>query len=106
MWKGDAIHCNDNEDEIIFLHSRFLENGNRNKTCNDGDVRGQSVGVMYDKYTSRLNVTLTSELIGKNIMCIHNTITLEEITSAVFTGNIIVAVSSHMQTMSVTVSFT
>ena len=86
MWSGDAIYCNDTEDEIVFLHSRFLKNGNHNKVCSDGAVRGQSLSVMYDKYTSQLNVNLTSELLGKNIVCIHNTITLEEITSAVFTG--------------------
>ena len=86
MWKGDAIRCNDTNDEIVFRQAQFLANDGLIKVCNSGAVKGQTVSVVDNEYMSRLSVNLTSELIGKNIACINSTVTLEEIISAMFTG--------------------
>ena len=80
------MNCNDTDNEIVFRHAQFLTNDNRIKICNAGAIRGQSLSVVDDRYTSRLNVSLTSEMIGETITCIHNTISFEEITSAIFIG--------------------
>ena len=92
LWKGDAMNCTDADNEIVFRHSQF---DNVTKICNAGAIRGQSLSIVDKEYTSQLNISLTSELIGQNITCIHNyycnsnSSTFKEITSAIFTGIIV-----------------
>ena len=104
MWRGDTIRCN-GTDEIVFRHAQFLRNGNRTKVCNAGAVSGQSLNVVEDKYTSRLNIALTSELIGKNVICSHDTLDLEELISEVFTGIVMMSLHRHYHTVNTLVNF-
>ena len=70
MWTGTVFNCDNAADSIILLHSRFDNNITQNSTiCNGGAVVGQSLCVEYNQYTSQLNVTINSTLIGMNIVC-------------------------------------
>ena len=70
IWRGTAFSdCISDEQEILLIHLRFISNGGTNGTCNHGDIVGRSLGVEGSNYTSQLNVTVTSDVIGKNIMC-------------------------------------
>ena len=71
VWRGTAFSCDNSNDEIILLHSRFV-NGTIG-TCNDGTIVGQDIRVENDTYyTSQLSVLATSDLIDKSTKCIHD----------------------------------
>ena len=71
VWRGTAFNCDDSNDEIILLHSQFV-NGTIG-TCNNGTIVGQDIRVENDTYyTSQLSILVTSDLIGKSIECIHD----------------------------------
>ena len=76
IWRGTAFSdCISDEQEILLIHLRFISNGGTNGTCNHGDIVGRSLGVEGSNYTSQLDVTVTSDVIGKNIMCSNEAIT-------------------------------
>ena len=53
------------------LHSEF-EGAHIHGECNNGIIVGWSVGVENNSYTSQLNITVGSDLIGKDVECIHD----------------------------------
>ena len=72
VWKGTAFDCPLNE--IALLHSRFI-----NRTfgvCNNGAIVARSLLVEGNNttYISQLNVTVTSDMAGETIMCVHDNI--------------------------------
>ena len=70
VWRGTAFDCENSNDEIVLLHSQFL-NGTSG-TCNNGTFVGQDVRVDNDIYfVSQLSVLVTLEIIGKTIECVH-----------------------------------
>ena len=72
IWTGSAFNCTNTNNEVYFLESDYNRTSdNTIVTCNDGMITGQVVGVEDNYYTSRLNVTLTSDLIGKTIECVY-----------------------------------
>ena len=73
VWRGTAFSCTNSNDEIILLHSRFV-NGTSG-TCNNGRIiaNGQHITVGNDTYyTSQLSVTVTAGIIGESIECVHD----------------------------------
>jgi hypothetical protein len=40
--------------------------------CNEGAIFGEAVSVELTRYTSRLNVRVDSDIVGKNISCIYD----------------------------------
>ena len=71
VWTGTAFDCPGNE--ITLLHHRFPpDNGPAIGECNDGAIRGRSVQVNGSLYTSQLTVTVTADVIGESIECIHD----------------------------------
>jgi hypothetical protein len=71
VWSGTAFNtCDSTNNEIVLLHSRFSDTSNVWLTfCNDGAVVGQGLYAEQGQYTSQLNVTIDSALIGKSIAC-------------------------------------
>ena len=77
VWKGTALsECNDNS-EITLTHNRF-EYGTL-RQCNNGTITGQSMRVEdYSNssnesiYVSQLVVVVQPEMIGNDIVCIHD----------------------------------
>ena len=73
VWKGSVFDCDSTNNEITLLHSRFnLTNDVAPASCNNGAIVGQGVRVNNNNYTSQINVTLRSELVGKDIKCSHD----------------------------------
>ena len=70
VWKGTVFDCPLNE--IALLHSRFI-NGTFG-VCNNGAIVARSLLVEGNNttYTSQLNVTVTSDMAGETIMCVHD----------------------------------
>ena len=68
IWTGTAFNCSSSENEITLLHVYI----NRIYTCNNGAIVARMLSVDGKKYTSQLNVTVTPEIAGKTIACIHN----------------------------------
>ena len=58
--------------EIVLLHSHFVSDTGTFKTCNNGAIVGRSFRVEDNSsYTSQLNVTVSSDMIGESIECVH-----------------------------------
>ena len=70
VWRGNAFNCNNSDNEIVLLHSRFNESSGHNmRTCNNGAIVGWSLRNTSDTYTSRLNVAFNYDIIGETIQC-------------------------------------
>ena len=72
VWKGTAFDCPSSSHEIILLHIRFKNERGTHKACNNGTIVGQSLRVENTSYTSQLNVTVSSNMIGESIKCVHD----------------------------------
>ena len=72
VWKGTAFDCPLNE--IALLHSRFTSANSIFGVCNNGAIVARSLPVEGNNYTSQLNVTVTSDIAGETIMCVHDNI--------------------------------
>ena len=73
IWTGTAFMCTSvSRNEIILLHSRFNESTKVNGTCNNGSIAAESIEVNGNNFTSQLNVTFDSFLIGKTVVCVHD----------------------------------
>ena len=66
IWSGSAFDCPATNNEIIFLHS--APNA-FNASCNGGKITGHIIRSANDSYTSRISVSVSSEMIGHNISC-------------------------------------
>ena len=69
VWQGTAFSgCNN--DEITLIHNRFGRVRGASGVCNNGAITGWSVRVENNSsFISQLEVTITAEMIGKNIIC-------------------------------------
>ena len=68
VWMGTALDC-PYYNEITLLHSLYKSGRGAFGSCNDRAIVAQSLGVEDSYYTSQLNVTVTSNTIGKTIIC-------------------------------------
>ena len=69
LWAGSAFNCS--LEEIILQHLQYPENAHGE--CNNGYIMGKSIRVdsgIY--YTSQLDVTISSDLVGKSIECFYD----------------------------------
>ena len=70
VWRGSAFNCNSSDNEI-FLHDSG--HGNRLEksitSCNNGAIVGQIVEIENGSYASQLDVTISSDVIGKSVEC-------------------------------------
>ena len=65
--------CTGNPNLLSLPHSQFdHESQDVIRTCNDDAVIGRSISIQNGTYTSQLSITITSELLGDTIQCIHN----------------------------------
>ena len=64
IWRGSAFNCDSSGNEIILLNS-----SDGDETCNSGMITGRVIKREGNNYTSQLNVTFSSDLIGRTIEC-------------------------------------
>ena len=67
-WSGSAFDCDSEGNEILF---QLAGSNNGIRTCNNGTIVGWilSTNFLNETFTSMLNVSINSSLIGKNIIC-------------------------------------
>lgn len=66
IWSGTAFNCTN--DDIVLRHSTFNISA---EECNKGAIIGRGLMVADNQYTSQLNITISSDIIGKTIQCYH-----------------------------------
>lgn len=73
VWTGTAFQCPDTQDAITLLHSRFMSPEFTSKVymCNNGAIVARILGVEGSYYSSQLNITVTSYMAGKTVMCLQ-----------------------------------
>ena len=81
VWQGSAFDCL--IDEIYLLHRLFAENARGE--CNDGSIVAQSLRVETIRTISRLNITVSDDLIGKNTACVH-----DDLSNIITVGSLII----------------
>ena len=90
VWMGDFLHCPNGRQKIQLFHSDFSNGQGREaystQMCNDGNVVGRIVSSengSYTSYTSQLNVTITSDIVGpgKIIECAYDNGTVHRVGS-------------------------
>ena len=87
VWRGTALNCTMSDHEIVLLHSRFESNTGTLRICNNGAIVGRSLRVENNSsYTSQLNVTVSSDMIGESIECAHDHGTTDTIGSSTLTA--------------------
>ena len=70
VWRGSAFNCPALGNEITFFPNRFdIETM---LICNSGAIVGRTISAENDIYTSQLTVSVSAEIIGKNISCFHD----------------------------------
>ena len=74
IWNGSVFDCSGND--IALIHSRFGSNPGEEAAgeCNNGSIYARGVSVHGNCYTSQLNINVTSDMIGKTISCVHDTL--------------------------------
>ena len=78
VWQGSAFNCTSGE--ISLFHDRYESDEGAFGDCNNGDIVGRSLRVnsidnnnsTVMSYVSQLSVTVSSNIIGKSIECIHD----------------------------------
>ena len=77
LWNGTAFNCPDEGYNILLFHSISKESSgykSPERRCNtsNGAFVGWIDRVENDSYISLLTVSLSSEIIGRNIKCFHD----------------------------------
>ena len=71
-WTGSALDCSYSGNEITFSFPDSFLGGRATKTCNSGEIIGQTLPVKNNNvYLSQLNVILSSYLIGRTVRCVY-----------------------------------
>ena len=78
------INCTGNIDRLALPHSQFNRPQGTKRSCNNGAIIARSLHGGNGTYTSQLSITVTSELIGDVIECVHDTgIAIEDVGIAI-----------------------
>ena len=79
VWQGSAFNCTSGE--ISLFHDRYESDEGALGDCNNGDIVGRSLRAVSSidnnnstvtSYVSQLSVTVSSNIIGKSIECVHD----------------------------------
>jgi hypothetical protein len=71
VWRGSIFNCPTSGNQILFRHNILKNEDEVSGTCNDGDIIAYSSEVTNNKYSSRLNVTVSSEMHNGTVECIQ-----------------------------------
>ena len=70
LWRGSAVDCTNQNQEISLQHSLFSRPGGVDQNC--GNFTGHSLSMEHNHYTSEVSVPFSLDLIGKSIQCIYD----------------------------------
>ena len=70
IWIGTALNCP--LDEIVLVHSHFINHNTIIRSCNYGATVAQGLYALNNNYTSQLNVTATRDIDGTPITCAYD----------------------------------
>ena len=73
VWSGSALGCTSSNNEIVLLHSRYKSNESSKDVKECGKAVAVGVRVENNIYTSQLNLTISSDMFGKEIICTEDT---------------------------------
>jgi hypothetical protein len=76
VWRGSAFNCPSKSNEISFLR---LSPGIDFQECNDGAIIGRTIKDENNTYISQLTVSVSAELIGRNISCLRDSGATQEL---------------------------
>ena len=68
IWTGSALNCPSSSNNIYLLHNRITSYRTYG-SCNNGSIVAGILSVEDNLYISQLNVTITSDILGKTIGC-------------------------------------
>ena len=70
VWKGTAFNCSDTANSIILAHNT----DSAVKPCNNGLIVASLINESNNTgyYTSQLNITVSLDLMGQTVECIHD----------------------------------
>ena len=80
VWRGSAFNCSGND--IGIVHDPDVSDSG---SCNNGALVAQKLMATDGFYTSQLNVTISSDIIGRSVECAYSE---EHTTSKIGTENI------------------
>ena len=71
VWSGTSFDCPNSNNEITFLHNKLLANKSEPGECNNGSIVVHSLKIdpKNNIYTSQINVTINSDILGQTIIC-------------------------------------
>ena len=97
VWKGSIFDCARSDNEVVLLHGRIepWSNEHTRRTCNNGSIIGETIQVVGNYYTSRLQVTESPDMIGEGIECISDDGTVMVVGSSIITTTIILYVQCY-----------
>ena len=81
VWMGDFFRCSSGKKVMELQHRPTREGEFTDRTCNNGSILGRIVRVENGVFTSQLNVTFTSDIVGRSIECAHDNGTIHRIGS-------------------------
>ena len=100
VWLGTAFNCHNSNNEITLLHTQFPFTAYGE--CNNGTIVARSWRVQENVYTSQLTVSVSAAIIGRSIMCIHDSISSNNVvgssTIEATTGCLLFAKQLHLLT--------
>ena len=81
VFKGNLLNCGESNHEIVLLHNRFNELNGTRAACNNETILAYSLPFNSSSncYTSQLCIMDTTDVIGKGIICVHDSDTEKEI---------------------------
>jgi hypothetical protein len=84
VWMGDFFHCSSGKRVMELQHSPTRVGDTpefTDRTCNNGSIMGRIILAENGIFISQLNVTLTSDIVGRSIECAYDNGTIHRIGS-------------------------
>ena len=83
LWMGDFFRCSSGNKVIELIHHQFIQGGGipNARICNNGNIAGRLIRIENGSYISQLNVTLTSDIVGRSIECAYDNGTIHPVAS-------------------------
>ena len=73
VWEGSAFECDGtNYDFIALRHSEFNTSEKPQGVCNNGGIFARAIGVVNNRYTSQLMLTMSPEINNRTVECVHD----------------------------------